>query len=150
MLNPKEAANLQDEVAALKRRNSEREERLLEAMLAVEENQGTLTRKQAEFSTTEVAWSADQARLQEAKETLDQQLSQLLERRPQMTASLQPALLSEYDTLRAKKAGRAVVTVKDGVCQGCGIAMSNSRVQRARTDEALTYCSTCGRMLYVP
>jgi predicted nucleic acid-binding Zn-ribbon protein len=150
VLNAKEAANLQDEVAALKRRNGEREERLLEAMLAVEENQETLTQRQAEFSTIEADWSADQARLQENQETLNQQLSQLLERRPLMASSIQPDLLKEYDSLRPKKAGRAVVTVKEGVCQGCGIAMSNSRVQRARTDEALTYCSTCGRILYVP
>jgi uncharacterized protein len=150
VLNAKEAANLQDEVAALKRRNSEREERLLEAMLAVEEGQETFTQKEAEFSTTEADWSANQARLQETQETLTQQLSQLLERRPLMTVSIQPDLLREYDSLRSKKAGRAIVAVKDGVCQGCGIAMSNSRVQRARTDEALTYCSTCGRILYVP
>ena len=150
ILNAKEAANLQDEVAALKRRNSEREERLLEAMLAVEENQETFTQKQAEISMTEADWSAGQAHLQENQETLNQQLSQLLERRPLMAGSIQPDLLREYDSLRAKKAGRAVVAVKDGVCQGCGIAMSNSRVQRARTDEALTYCSTCGRILYVP
>jgi predicted nucleic acid-binding Zn-ribbon protein len=150
ILNAKEAANLQEEVAALKRRNGEREERLLEAMLAVEEDQETLTQRQVEFSTIEATWSADQAQLQANQETLNQQLSQLLERRPLMADSLQPDLLREYDGLRSKKAGRAIVAVKDGVCQGCGIAMSNSRVQRARTDDSLTYCSTCGRILYVP
>lgn len=150
VLNAKEATNLQDEVAALKRRYGEREEHLLEVMLAVEENQETLQQRQAAFSTTEVAWSADQARLQEIQATLDQQLAQFLERRPTMTVSIPSEVLREYDGLRAKKGGRAVVMVKGGECQGCGISMSNSRVQRARTDEALTFCSTCGRILYVP
>jgi predicted nucleic acid-binding Zn-ribbon protein len=150
VLNAKEATNLQDEVAALKRRYGEREERLLEVMLAVEENQETLQQRQAEFSATETNWSADQAHLHETQAALDQQLVQFLERRPMMTGSIPQAVLGEYEALRAKKAGRAVVMVKGSECQGCGISMSNSRVQRARTDDALTYCGTCGRILYVP
>jgi hypothetical protein len=44
---------------------------------------------------------------------------------------------------------RVVAPVKDGICLGCGVGASSSRVQHARSGVELIYCGTCGRILYV-
>ena len=54
------------------------------------------------------------------------------------------------EDLRQRRAGRAVAMAKNGVCEGCGLTASNSKIQQARTGLELKYCSTCGRILYVP
>ena len=150
VLNAKEAANLQDEVASLKRWHVEREEHLLEAMLAVEESESNFNDRQAELAHIEAEWSSDQEHLRQEQNTLKSKLDELMERRPTIAGIVDADDLSEYENLRSKKAGRAIVTVKDGVCQGCGMTLSNSRVQRARAGTELMYCSTCGRILHVP
>jgi len=150
VLNAKEAANLQDEVASLKRRHAELEERLLEAMLEVEDAETSLNGRREEFVRTEANWTSNQEVLHQTQTAVETTLGELQERRPAVTGTIDNEVLEKYESLRAKKAGRAVALVKAGVCQGCGMTLSNSRVQRARAEAELTYCSTCGRILYVP
>jgi predicted nucleic acid-binding Zn-ribbon protein len=150
VLNAKEAANLQDEVASLKRRHAELEERLLEAMLEVEDAETSLNGRREEFVQTEANWTSNQEVLHQTQTEVETTLGELQERRPAVTGTIDNEELEKYESLRARKAGRAVVLVKAGVCQGCGMTLSNSRVQRARAEVGLTYCSTCGRILYVP
>lgn len=150
VLNAKEAANLQDEVASLKRRHSEREERLLEAMVALEESEADLDNGRAELARIEAEWVTNQDQLKQEQSALESKLKELMERRPTVADAVNEDDLNEYENLRPKKAGRAIVAVNNSVCQGCGMTLSNSRVQRARAGTELMYCSTCGRILYVP
>lgn len=149
VLNAKEAANLQDEVTSLKRRREDREERLLEAMMAVEEAEESQAKTQADLASIETDWEAGQTQLRQQQDVLNATLSELNTRRPTLAALVSQADVSEYETLRPKKGGRAVVAVKDGTCQGCGMMASNSQLQRARSGAELTYCTVCGRIYYI-
>lgn len=149
-ISPKEAANLQEEVASLKRWQTDREENLLEAMVAVEEAEHELTDTTSHLSTVSTTWNNEQKELQANSTQLKKRLVELKERRPGVVAEVDPAILSVYERLRPKKAGRAVVAVKGGVCQGCGMTPSNNRLQQARAGNELVYCGACGRILYVP
>ena len=150
VLSAKEAANLQDEVISLKRRHAELEERLLEAMLAVEDAATSLDSRREELRQTEAELASEHEELRQTQAALETTLAGLEERRPTVAGTIDDAILKKYEALRAKKGGRAVVLVKARVCQGCGMTLSNSRVQQARADTELNFCSTCGRILYVP
>jgi predicted nucleic acid-binding Zn-ribbon protein len=149
-LSAKEAANLQDEVASLKRWHSNREELLLETMVEVEEAEEELAKLQAELTRVQAEWTADQADLVETQGQLEIKVAEFMEQRPTIAGGIEADDLSEYEDLRPMKAGVAVALVKNGVCQGCGMAASNSKLRQARTGEALIYCGGCGRILYVP
>lgn len=150
VLNAKEAANLQDEVASLKRRQSDREERLLEAMVETEEAEEGLEQSQADLAVVETEWQTGQDQLKQREVALNHTLSELAKRRVMAITPIAQDDLSEYERLRAKKAGRAIVTVSNGVCQGCGVIASSSQIQRARASSELTYCTACGRIFYIP
>lgn len=148
-LSPKEATNLQDEIASLKRRQGQREELLLEAMVGAEEAEQHLEQMRTELATVQTEWQADQQRLVEQQATLKTKLTELKQQRPVMVMVIDTDDLDEYEELRPRKAGRAVAVVKDGICLGCGVAASSSRIQHARAGTELIYCGTCGRILYV-
>lgn len=148
-LSAKEASNLQDEVASLKRWHSKREELLLEAMVETEEAEEKLNHAQTELSRVQAEWTGDQADLVQSQNILEAKVAELMEQRPSITQTIEAGDLNEYEDLRPLKAGVAVVAVKDSVCQGCGMAASNSKIQQARAGEALIYCGGCGRILYV-
>lgn len=148
-LSPKEATNLQDEIASLKRRQSQREELLLEAMVGTEEAEQRLEQMRAKLAAVQTDWQSDQERLAEQQAALKNKLNELKQQRPVMVKVIDPDDLAEYEELRPRKAGRAVAVVKDGICLGCGVAASSSRIQHARAGTELIYCGTCGRILYV-
>jgi hypothetical protein len=147
-LSPKEAGNLQSEINSLKRRHSQREEQLLEAMLAAEEAELHQQQVQQAWATVQAAWQTDQAQLQQSQSDLQAKLAELKTQRPVLLKAIDPDDLEEYEDLRQRKAGRAVAAVKGGVCQGCGIAPSSSQLQQARSSLELVYCGSCGRILY--
>jgi predicted nucleic acid-binding Zn-ribbon protein len=149
VLSAKEAANLQDEINSLKRRHGQREELLLEAMVGTEEAEEHLKQARAELATVQAGWQADQERLTLQQANLKARSAQIGQQRPVMVKIIDEDDLEEYEDLRRRKAGRAVAPVKDGICLGCGVGASSSRVQHARSGVELIYCGTCGRILYV-
>ncbi len=149
-ISAKEAANLQDELASLNRWRQKREELLLEAMVVTEEAEAKLTQAQAKLAATQAEWAAGQADLTQKQAELDSRLAELQARRPFIVERIEAADLAEYEKLRPKRGGRAVAVVKNGVCQGCGMGASSRKIQAARAETELSYCSTCGRILYAP
>jgi predicted nucleic acid-binding Zn-ribbon protein len=149
-ISAKEAANLQEEVASLKRRQSNREEALLEAMVEMEEAEDALKQAQDNLANVQAGWKTDQADLVEKQGMLEKKVAELLEQRPTVLAGVDAEALEEYDDIRPKKAGVAVSMVKDGMCRGCGMAPSQNKLRQARSGDELIFCGGCGRILYVP
>ena len=147
--SPKEAANLQDEIASLKRRRGDREELFLGVMVEVEETENELERVQADLNAVKADWNVVQQTLQQEQAERRTRLAQLAEQRPSLTNAIAPEDLARYQTLRQTKAGRAVALMKDSVCQGCGVTASSSKERQARQGNELVYCGVCGRILYV-
>ncbi len=148
-LSAKESANLQGEVASLKRRQSQREEAQLEAMVQAEEAEAALNQTRAELTKVQAAWAADQDKLGQNQGLLQVKIAELTEQRPSTARGIDSQDVQAYETLRPRKGGVAVVVVKNNVCQGCGMAASSNILQRARTGAELVYCDGCGRIMYV-
>jgi len=72
----------------------------------------------------------------------------ILERRTGLTPELHPGTLKRYDMLRQKRSGAAVVPTKNGVCQGCFMALPPQQDNDIRKGEKLNFCPTCQRILY--
>ena len=79
-MSPKEAANLQDEVASLKRWQEKREEVLLEAMVAVEEAEAASEQAAVNLATTQAGWSTDQEGLTRQRIALEGKVAELTAR----------------------------------------------------------------------
>lgn len=146
--NPKELQDLQSEVAALKRYLSTLEDRQLEAMLAVDETESKNQAMQARLSEALKKFEKQQARLQSEKSKSEQALAGLMEKRQAASAAVDSDDLQVYQTLRQRRAGVAVARVKEGVCSACGSTLTAAQNQAARSPSQLTYCDSCGRILY--
>jgi predicted nucleic acid-binding Zn-ribbon protein len=145
--NPKELANLQDEVSYLKRRRGELEDRQLEAMVEVEEYEAEVDRKKASLAQIEAEWSQAQKRLTEERSELEERLTRLEAERVKMEGMIGPEDLTLYGELRGRKGGQAVALLKEGVCQACRVTLPTSQVQQVRSRDSLSFCSSCQRIL---
>jgi hypothetical protein len=147
--NPKELQDLQNEAAALKRYLAVLEDRQLEAMMVEEDT------AKADFEAQvalELAQAKEKARLldlAEEQSRLLEEVPHLQEERQAAVASISPAEMNLYESLRKTRRGLAVAMVKEKACSACGTTLNAALLDAVRTSGQVNRCDGCGRILYI-
>ncbi len=144
--NPKELEDLQHEVESLGRRRGALEDKILEAMITFEDAQSEFESAENSLREIESGWEQSQLALREEQGQLAIQLQNLLKVRQKHKARIGSDSLAEYEALRARKNGVAVVELADGTCMGCHVSVSAQKAKQAERGESVT-CNGCGRIL---
>jgi len=144
--NPKELADMQAEVAALRRRRQKLEDDLLKTMIEREEAEATHAQAQEHLDETQAHWSAQQADLAAEREILQEKLAEIEQARAALMPGIEASDLAVYQALRRRKGGLAVVQMHNGACGACGVAVSPNLEWRLRQEE-LVYCGNCERII---
>ena len=137
------------EVEQLQHRQSQLEERVLEAMEAREPVDTEVAALRAEAT----AMAAEARRLQEAiavaEGEIDAELAAEESQRSTQAQGVADDLMRTYERLRAKLGGIGVSRLVHGSCSGCHLTLSASELDRVRheQDDTLVYCEQCGRIL---
>lgn len=146
--NPKELQDLQKEIVSLKKHLATLEDKQIEVMVAVEENEHAAKEAEnlhaqlkAKFLEKSAGWVGQRDILLRNLERLS------AERSPALTL-INAESLSMYSKLRLRKNGVAVTSVNDGSCSTCGGTIRPAEIQAARNVSTLSFCSSCGRILY--
>ena len=145
---PKELSALQQDIALLKARRTQLEDKVLEIMEQAESCRESIARDSAELRTVETAWSVSQEQLARELEQATQALVGLKKRSEELAGSIDAPSLGLYRALRKQK-GAAVARVEQGLCRGCRISLPVNELHLARGG-GLVQCSSCGRILYLP
>jgi predicted nucleic acid-binding Zn-ribbon protein len=146
--NPKELQDLQKDVASLKRHLETLEERQLEAMEAAEQAEKELEQAKAALEQVKAS-RGDQFRdLAEESTTLNRDLERYSSERNAVMQNVADQALGVYDQLRKQRRGLAVTTISDSSCSACGTTLTPSQQQNARSTSQLSFCPSCGRILY--
>jgi predicted nucleic acid-binding Zn-ribbon protein len=146
--NPKELQERQQEAESLRRYLATLEDRLLEAMLHLDETQ------EAKDTADEALKGALENQAHQHKD-LTLELESLITKINRLDAEREAALASVnegdqalYETLLKRLSGRAIVLVHEGGCSACGLVLAHSVQQSIRSGTELIRCGQCGRILY--
>ncbi len=146
--NPKELADMQEEVASLAANVSRLEDKALDLMERLEP-----ARAEAKATAAAAAAAAQEAArivanfAQESARLKGEQAAQQAARQA-LAAKVEPGLLRRYDGLRQRHAGLGMAKLAEGMCSGCRTSLSRDVVQRAQAAEDVVLCDSCGRMLF--
>ena len=149
--SPKELTAIQEEVAALQRRQTVLEDDLLERM----ERRETLEAELAELATRREGVSAEQAEVAKTRDAALAEIERELEVQRAARAALQPAigeqLLALYEQLRARQGGVGAAALAGNTCQGCRVSLSPVELNalRALPPERIKRCENCRRILVI-
>lgn len=146
--NSKELTQLQRDLEQIDKRREKSDEQVLRGMENLESIVGEWKEKEMALGEAKARFDEEVGIAGTRKEKLEKQLSDLNVRRRQLSESLEPSLLELYQALKKKKRGLAIVPIQKNACGGCFMAVSESAVSRVK-DLELTYCSSCGRLLYL-
>jgi len=146
---PKELQALQDDFDSLKRRQTVLEDQVIELMEQAEpldEELAALGRRQAEL---EQAGTAATVALAEVEAEVRAELARVTAEREVAVGEVPAELVAEYDRLRPQFAGIAVARLVGTNCHGCHLSLSSMALDRIRKmpPDALVLCDECGRIL---
>lgn len=147
ILNPKELQDIQNEILSLKRHLVRVEDDQLEAMIALEKAELKLKESESNLMNAQVEFSEKSAGLLGEKGQLQKENERLLKERDATMSFITFDVLELYQKLRAQKNGRAVASIEDQCCAACGASLRPAELQAARSSK-LTFCPSCGRILY--
>jgi predicted nucleic acid-binding Zn-ribbon protein len=146
--NPKELEDSEKDVAQLRRQHAQAEDALLEALIASEAAAEVVAGAQHELEQRSTEWNATQAGLRAEHARLTERLTTERARQAAARRAVPTGILHIYDTLRPRRAGRAVARLDGDTCAVCLVAVSPSRLAAARDGDELAYCENCGRILW--
>ncbi len=145
--NPKELTDMQQEIFSLKKRQSQLEDEMLDAMLQVEEGQAVVSTAKHTLDSSQASWDGSQVDLTGEKQRLEGEVANLKQQRQNAASEVDPAALAKYEALRPKKRGQAVALIQGDSCVACGVEQTSRNAQQVRQGAQLVYCESCGRIL---
>jgi predicted nucleic acid-binding Zn-ribbon protein len=146
--NPKELQDLQAEVEALGRYRATLEDRLLDALVLLEEAEATHVAAEAEATQVASQTASRDSALAEERAQIEAALDRLETEREAALANVTEVDLALYIRLRENRGGLAVAQIQDAACGACGLTLAHSLRQEIQAGTELTPCLQCGRILY--
>jgi len=144
--NPKELEQMRLKSEQMKQELSTVDDGALAAMEELESLKPAIEAEERELAAARVAL-ADREREHGARKTeIEAALASLPARRQTLAATIEPALLAEYERIRVRRGGVAATTLIKGICGGCRVTVPPMLVSKARQGLPVK-CESCGRIL---
>jgi uncharacterized protein len=147
---PKELTAIEREIEMLGRFRGTLDERILNAMEAVETAESELAKYSAGRDRAEAAWQAQDRAYREAKAKLEATLAEVTSRRQPKATEVDPATLRRYEDLRTRTANLAITRIHDATCGGCHTNLARAVIHRVQENTVYVFCENCRRFLAPP
>jgi len=146
--NPKELQDIQSEIQSLKKQCSILEDEQLEEMVVMDElleSEKSLFQKLTDFDNR---FNGIKDALLTEDQTILFELTNKEQEKIASTKQISIQLLEEYESLRKTRNGIAVSSIEENCCLSCGATLTPADCQNAKSPSKVTYCPSCGRILY--
>jgi len=147
--SPRELQALQDDEAALKRHQTNVEDKVIEQMELAVPLDEELEQVKARTAELEALIADTEAALTVAEAECRAELDVVLAERDGIAAGLDPAQIEKYEQLRHDLGGIGVARLVGTNCGGCHLTLSAVELDRIRHAPAddMVFCGECGRLL---
>ncbi len=146
--NAKELANIEREIEALGRQQSDLDGRILALMDDAEQASAASAAADAQAQAAEGHRAEILAAFRSRYDALSLELASLAGQREAAAAGVEDkAALRRYDDIRAKAAGVGIAKIEGDTCGGCRMKLSSTLIKTVKELAQLTPCENCGRLL---
>lgn len=146
--NPRQLADLQEEVAMLSREIGKVEDRMLELMDSLESERTEIKGRESRLADLRERLRTVQEEYARVSERLRNDIGVLDDRRKDLAARVPQQLLKRYEQLRARQGNVGLVRVTGSNCPGCRIALASETLKALKADRGTLTCENCGRLLF--
>ncbi len=138
----------QSEITFCEQAIAKAEDGILQTMGEAESLDKTVKAAEASLKQEVLQVEAEQERARKRSAEDRQFLQQALLERQQIAASLDKKLNISYERIRKKWNGVVVADATSGRCSACHMTLRPQFLQEIKVSTSLSYCESCGRLLY--
>jgi predicted nucleic acid-binding Zn-ribbon protein len=136
------------EIEYAKQADSAAEDDILIAFEEIDALEQTVKEGEKSIRESESKLKEETLRLEREVVEVDKEHQILQGERKKVAAELDPAVLGDYEKIRSKRAGQAVVTVRKEVCPGCHMQVPPQTINEVLQTGEIRHCQYCRRILY--
>lgn len=144
----KEYQALLSEIEAIKEASGREEEEILRVLDEIDELKKNLSKREKEVAAVLEKIEAEKKMIQGKMIQDDDVWKIQTERREVLTKQLESKLYKLYNTLKEKRHGVGVVSVKHETCQGCFVNIPPQMFIEVQKNNDIIRCPNCNRILY--
>ena len=147
--NNKEYQALQLEIDGIKADVSIIEEEIIKLFDEIEAAQTKVEDEKKIFEQEKQEVEKEKNTIKAEEQQLDDRLAELGSKRETSAGSADPEVLARYERILSKSGRAAIAKVTDESCGECNIHLRPQSINEAQIQKALSFCESCGRILYV-
>ena len=144
----REYQSLLKEIEDGKKSVKEKEEEIVRLMEGSEANTKIKAEQANQTDEEEKALAEESKKVKKHAEDIEGKKAKIVVKREAMAKDINAAALRKYDMLRARRNGKAVVGVINGICQGCFMSIPPQHYNDIMKGDKILNCPTCQRILY--
>ncbi|MFH0812127.1 MAG: C4-type zinc ribbon domain-containing protein [Pseudomonadota bacterium] len=137
------------EIDDVKQTNSDLETEILIHMETTDKLAQEIKEQEIHYRTWLKEFERQTMILQSEVEKSGEELENQRRLRMEVVGKIDPDVIKRYEMLREKRQGLAVVSIRDGLCQGCNMNIPPQKFLEIRkNDNTIMDCPFCSRILY--
>jgi predicted nucleic acid-binding Zn-ribbon protein len=144
----KEYQALLTEIEIIKETTSKEEEEILRVLDEIDELKKDLSQREKEVEVTLEKIEAQKKMIQDKMAQDDEIWKKQTDRREVLAKQLESKLYKLYSTLKEKRQGVGVVSVRRETCQGCFVNIPPQMFIEVQKNSDIIRCPNCNRILY--
>jgi len=139
---------LSREIEAARKANLGIEDEILRKMQDIEDLKTSIAQKEEDLAEEEKRLSAERSELQEKLDSLNAHIVKEEKVRTKAVANVSGRWCRQYDTIRKRRDGVAVVPVLDEHCQGCNMGIPPQLYNVVLKGQEIETCPFCHRIIF--
>jgi hypothetical protein len=136
------------EIAFKEDQRDQRETRILELLDLMETQKGLINELNQQIEEREATLAEQRQKVAALMKTLQQELTELEEKRKKLRKGVPAALMKRYEFIRQRRNGSAITPVQEGVCLGCHMNILPQQFIDLQKGVEILQCPHCQRILY--
>lgn len=139
---------LQHEIATFSAEVQRVEELEIGRMLEVDERTAAVKAAEATLGAEKKRVSAEKAAIDAESTQLTTEMASLQRARSELVTTIEPRLLTTYETVAKGRKGTGIARVVDGLCEACRVRLRPHLYNQLRVGDQIIQCESCVRILY--
>jgi len=136
------------EIEFTQQTHSEMEDAILRLLEEIDSLERQIRTQAEEVKRLEARVKDEKARLEQESDLVEREHEEVFQQRKAVCALLQKEIVAEYEKLRTRRAGLAVVVLKSEICPGCHMAIPYQTINEVLQTGEIRHCPYCRRILY--
>ncbi len=137
------------ELALLAKQRTQLEERVLQQLEYIAEQERSLAQVEHEYAERQTAWAQREPVIQAQLEQLAQKIDALHAERERIAQQLSGSARAQYDDLQRRHRGTAFAPILNRQCSMCHARLPAAVFDMLADPAALVRCPRCGRVVYL-